>query len=241
MFEAHHADYFTPEKRSFQVLIVDQAKLEQSHDHLRRGSARGLQRVDGQFPDAGAREGAAHPDQDARASPMPRRKQALAKAEDILKQLKAGADFSQLAKKYSEDTSNAPKGGDLGGSCAGRWCRSSIRPRSRMKPGELSGIVTTEFGYHIIKVNEKEHRAGEAVRGSQGGSRRGVEEASRSPTDAEDRRISVHDALVKSPGSAAEIAKKFGVDVVHGDRRHSPVRRCRRWDRFRKSTARWRR
>ena len=66
MFEGHHAEYFTPEKRSFQVLIVDQAKLEQSmvvpDAELRAAYNASMDT----FSDAGSGEGAAHPDQDGR-------------------------------------------------------------------------------------------------------------------------------------------------------------------------------
>ena len=75
-------------------------------------------------------------------------------AQDILAQLKGGSQFEELAEKYSVDPAGA-KGGDLG------WFgKSSMIPDFEkvafsLKEGELSGIVKTQFGYHIIKLTGK--------------------------------------------------------------------------------------
>jgi len=76
---------------------------------------------------------------------------AKAKAVGILAELKAGADFATLAKKYSQDNS-ADKGGDLGYFTAGQMVAPFDAAVQKMKtPGELSEVVQTQFGYHIIK------------------------------------------------------------------------------------------
>jgi len=76
---------------------------------------------------------------------------AKAKAEAILAELKAGADFATLAKKHSEDTS-AHNGGSLGYFAVGQMVPEfDAAIRKMQKPGELSGLVQTQFGYHIIK------------------------------------------------------------------------------------------
>ncbi len=62
-----------------------------------------------------------------------------------------------MAQKNSEDSSNAPKGGDLGWFVRGAMVKEFDAAAFSMKPGELSGIVTTEYGYHILKVDEKEN------------------------------------------------------------------------------------
>ncbi|MEO6777864.1 MAG: peptidylprolyl isomerase [Gemmatimonadaceae bacterium] len=79
---------------------------------------------------------------------------ALAKAESILAQLKKGADFEELAKRESMDPGTKNVGGDLG------WNRrgSGLVPAFEavmfsLRPGELSPIVKTSFGYHIIRVD----------------------------------------------------------------------------------------
>ena len=127
--------------------------------------------------------------------------------------MKAGADFSELAKKNSDDASNAPKGGDLGWFVRGQMLGPFDQAAFALKPGELSGIVTTEYGYHIIKVNDKQHarvKPFEEVKAELAAElkKQRITEMMQKTADG------MHDALAKSPGSAAEIAKKFGVDFV---------------------------
>ncbi|TLN04346.1 peptidylprolyl isomerase, partial [bacterium] len=75
-------------------------------------------------------------------------------AQDILAQLKKGASFEELAKKYSTD-STAAKGGDLGWFSKGAMVPEFDKAAFGLKVGELSGIVKTQFGFHIIKVTGK--------------------------------------------------------------------------------------
>jgi peptidyl-prolyl cis-trans isomerase D len=78
-----------------------------------------------------------------------------AKAESVLKEVKAGGDFAALAKKYSEDDSNAPQGGDLDYFPRGRMVPEFDAAAFNLKPGETSDLVKTQFGYHIIKVTDR--------------------------------------------------------------------------------------
>ena len=76
---------------------------------------------------------------------------AKAKAESILAELKAGADFAALAEKYSQDSSSRA-GGNLGYFPAGQMVPPFDAALQKMqKPGELSDVVETQFGYHIIR------------------------------------------------------------------------------------------
>ncbi len=75
-------------------------------------------------------------------------------AQDVLAQLKKGASFEELAKKYSADSS-AAKGGDLGWFPKGAMVPEFDKVAFSLKEGEISGIVKTNFGYHIIKVTGK--------------------------------------------------------------------------------------
>jgi peptidyl-prolyl cis-trans isomerase C len=82
------------------------------------------------------------------------KKKARAEIDDILKQLKGGADFGELAKKYSKDGS-AAQGGDLNFFPKGQMVPAFDQAAWALKPGEISGVVTTPFGYHIIKLTEQ--------------------------------------------------------------------------------------
>ncbi len=80
-------------------------------------------------------------------------------AEDVLAQAKAGKDFAELAKKYSQDDSNAKNGGDLGFFGRGAMVKEFEDVAFALEPGQISDVVKTQFGYHVIKVTEK--KAGE--------------------------------------------------------------------------------
>lgn len=79
--------------------------------------------------------------------------QAKEQAEKVLADLKAGADFEKTAKELSADTSNAANGGDLGYFEKGRMVPEFEEALEKLqKPGDLSGLVRTQFGWHIIKL-----------------------------------------------------------------------------------------
>ncbi|MFQ5645306.1 MAG: SurA N-terminal domain-containing protein [bacterium] len=76
-----------------------------------------------------------------------------AKAEEVLKKIRQGKDFAEMAKKYSEDTT-AKDGGDLGYFQRGVMVSEFDRAAFAMKKGEVSDLIKTSFGYHIIKVTD---------------------------------------------------------------------------------------
>ncbi len=77
---------------------------------------------------------------------------ALARAESVLVQLRHGADFETLARRYSEDPGSREQGGDLGWFRRGAMVDAFDHVAFRMREGEVSEPVETPFGYHIIKV-----------------------------------------------------------------------------------------
>ncbi len=78
-----------------------------------------------------------------------------AQAEDVLKKAKAGADFAALAKQYSQDEGSAPNGGDLDYFGRGRMVPEFDAVAFAMEPGQISDLVKTSFGFHIIKLVDK--------------------------------------------------------------------------------------
>ena len=84
-----------------------------------------------------------------------KKKDAKKKAEEVLKKAKSGEEFSELAKEYSDDKGSASQGGDLGYISKGQMVKPFEDAAFSLKPGEISNIVETEYGYHIIKVYDK--------------------------------------------------------------------------------------
>jgi peptidyl-prolyl cis-trans isomerase SurA len=82
------------------------------------------------------------------------------RAKVILDSIKAGGDFAALAKRYSEDLGSASHGGDLGWARRGDFVKEFEEAAFALKEGQLSGVVETSLGFHIIQMLE---RRGEAV------------------------------------------------------------------------------
>ena len=145
-------------------------------------------------------------------------KKIRAKADELLKQAKSGADFAELATKNSQDQASKERGGDLG------WMQrdqlSALGPFAdvafKLKPGEVSDIVTTQFGFDIIKLEEKEP-AGlqpfEKVKDQIAPKLSGQLVIDKMQTLAAQARAD----LMKAPRSGEQIASKLGLQFVKAD------------------------
>jgi len=89
------------------------------------------------------------------ASPEVKAK-ARAKTEEVLLQLRKGEEFAKLAREFSEDADSAAKGGELGYLSAGKTNSEEFEKAAfALKAGEISAVVETPFGYHLIKIDER--------------------------------------------------------------------------------------
>ena len=90
--------------------------------------------------------------------------EAKAKAEDLRKQIVGGASFDELAKKESDDVGSGARGGDLGSFSRGQMVPEFEQAAFNAKVGDVTPVVKTQFGYHIIKVEAHDSAPLEQVR-----------------------------------------------------------------------------
>src|SRR6516165_3931581 len=154
-YEKNKARYSVPEKRVVEYGLVDLAKLRQSvqisDDDLKLKYQQDIQQY--QVPN---RVHAEHilfmtvGKTDAEVDEIKN------KAEDVLKQARKGGKLDELARKYSEDPGSKDKGGDLGWLVQGQTVPEFEKAAFSLPPGTISDLVKTQYGFHIIKVLEKE-------------------------------------------------------------------------------------
>src|SRR5208283_4886333 len=162
-YESHKAAYNNsiPEKRQIKYVVVDSAKIAaaatatdqdlQAYYDQHRDEYRVPEQVKVShiliktpLPAPGAKE-----DEKAMAD-------ARAKAEGVLKELKAGGDFSKLAEKYSDDPGSAKSGGELGWIGRGRTVPEFEKAAFSLGKGQTSDLVKSSYGFHIIRVEDKQ-------------------------------------------------------------------------------------
>ncbi|MCU1335197.1 MAG: PpiC-type peptidyl-prolyl cis-trans isomerase [Bryobacterales bacterium] len=210
-YESSKANFAQPEKLAYQVVVLDQDKvaamINVTEEQLRAAYSNALDNF--RMPE---RVHARHILLKTEGKSDAEKKVLQAKAEDLLKQLKNGADFADLAKKNSQD-STAEQGGDLGWFVRNQMVPEFDNVAFTLKPKELSGVVTTQFGYHIIQVTEKEPaklKSFEEVKDELTKEVRAQAVTDKMQTLGDE----LHAALVKSPKTAAEVAKKYGAEVI---------------------------
>jgi peptidyl-prolyl cis-trans isomerase D len=153
-FEAHREQFREPERVSFDFIRYDPDRLAAKFNP----SVKEIQNYYNRQRDSGL----THPEQvrarhiliavasDATAA---QKAAAKAKADDLLKQIKGGADFAKLAKQFSDDPATKNSGGDLGYFGQAEMVKPFADAAFRMKAGEMT-VVQTQFGYHVIQVED---------------------------------------------------------------------------------------
>jgi peptidyl-prolyl cis-trans isomerase D len=163
-FDAHKAEYRVGERRKVKFMVIDQEQLRQKTTvtpaEVQANYTQNLQQF--QTPEQ------------VRASHIllktEGKDEAAVKkqAEDLAKQVKAGADIAELARKHSEDDASKANGGDLDYFGRGQMVPEFEKAAFGMEPGQVSDPVKTQYGFHIIKTIDKKPastRSLEEVRG----------------------------------------------------------------------------
>ncbi|MDD5390295.1 MAG: SurA N-terminal domain-containing protein [Gallionellaceae bacterium] len=212
-YDAHKADYATPASLRVQYLVLSQAALEekvqisdeQTHKFYEANAAR-FQEPERRRAshilikiDAGA-------DAKARAA-------SKAKAEQILAEVKkAPAQFGELARKYSQDPASGEKGGDLGSFTRDMMVKPFSAAAFQMKQGEISDLVETQFGYHIIRLDGIVPGAKIGYEVAKGDIQKELrqQEAQRRFIETAER---FSNLVYEQPDSLAPAAKEFGLKV----------------------------
>ena len=152
LFSEESATYEIPEKRRLRFLLVDQTAIFDSlvltDDEVRQYYDANLS----QYQTPGQ----------VRASHILLRvddgddEAVAARAAELAAEARAGADFAELARRHSEDETNAENGGDLGSFGRGRMVPEFENAAFALAAGEISDPVRSPFGYHVINVTEKQ-------------------------------------------------------------------------------------
>jgi len=155
-YDKNRSRYMVPEKRIVRYAVVDANQVRQntqvSDDELKAQYQRDIQQY--QVPNRVKVEHILLMTVGKTDAEIAEIKQ---KAEDVLKQAKKpGAKFEDLAKKYSEDPGTKDKGGDLGWVTQGQTVKEFETTAFTLPKGSISDLVKTEYGFHIIKVLDKE-------------------------------------------------------------------------------------
>ena len=162
-YESNKANYNNaiPEKRKVKYVVIDTEKVEaqtpvshqellsyydQHRDEFRASEQVNVRHILIKTPPLGP---------DGKTDPKGV-EEARKKAEDILKQVKAGANFADLAKKYSEDPGSAKNGGSLGWIGRGRTVPEFEKSAFSLPKGATSDLVQSSYGFHIIHVDDKQ-------------------------------------------------------------------------------------
>lgn len=204
--------YQVPEKKTLTILLADQAKLEQSVSV----SDAELQRLYNQNQDSyhtKERVKVRHILIMTQGKPPADEPKLKAKAEDLLKQVRAGGDFAKLAKENSEDPGSKDTGGEYWVQRDGQMAKEFEDAAFRLKPSQ-SDLIKTGYGYHVFQVMEHQDA----------GLRTFAEVKPELMVEAKKQKVNdlmqaasdkAQAALTKDPTHPEKIAADFNMQIVH--------------------------
>ncbi len=212
-YDAHKSDYATPASLRVQYLALSQAALEEKVQ-IGDEQARKFYEANTQRYQEPERRRASHilikidAGADAKA-----REASRAKAEQILAEVrKTPAQFGELARKHSQDPVSGANGGDLGSFTRDMMVKPFSDAAFQMQPGAISGLVETQFGYHIIRLDAVVPGARIGFEVAKADILRELkqQEAQRRFAEAAER---FSNMVYEQPDSLAPAAKEFGLKI----------------------------
>lgn len=216
-YEANRNSYMEPEKRNLALLVADQEKIGATINisDAQLHQAYDSQRSQFRTPE---RVRVRHILLKTTDKPPAEVAKIKVKAEDLLKQIKGGADFAELAKKDSDDRpGSAEKGGELGWVVRGQTVKNFENSAFSLKPGQTSDVITTEYGFHILQVEEKQDahtQSFDEVKGQIAVEMKKQLLFERMQNAADQARA----ALEKNPANIDQVANQYALDVVRVDK-----------------------
>lgn len=208
-FDKNRGEFRIPEKRDVALVVGETADFVQSAqvttDQLRKEYQDSIDSY--RTPE---RVNVRHILIKTQGKPKEQAPQLKAKAEDLLKQIKSGGNFAEIAKKNSEDSGSAVKGGELGWIVRGQTVPPFEQAAFSLKPGETSGVVETEYGYHILQVEQKQDAHTQTFEEA----RPQILMEAKKEAAAENLKKAMdaaHAEILKNPAQAEAIAKKYGL------------------------------
>lgn len=215
-YERNKELYSVPEKRSVNMLVIDEDRIGKQFS-LPEAELRKAYETNQENYRVPERVRVRHILLKTTDKPQDEIPKIQAKAEDLLQQLRAGVNFADLARKYSEDTTTAVKGGDLDWIVRGQTVKAFEDTAFSLQPNQLSNVVKTEYGLHILQVLEKQParlKPFEEVKDELAKEikRQAVYELMQRVADR------AHDELTKSPQQAEQIAARLGIDFHKVDK-----------------------
>src|ERR1700733_642131 len=212
-FAKNKGFFNVPETRNLQLIVADQAKVA---DTIQISDAQVLDYYNAHKEEyrTPERVHARHILLSIANKPKDQVPAIQAQAEALLKQIKAGGDFAELAKKNSQDPGSAQKGGDLGFVSRGQMVKNFEDAVFTLKPNEISNVVTTEYGFHIIQVLEKQP----AHLQTMDEVKPAIVTAMKNQTvfdKMQELADKAHAALVKAPQNGQQIASQLNLDFAN--------------------------